>query len=372
MPLGVGADPPGRPDSLPGPAGSCRNRAVSVPGLESADPAAYGRDMEDLRQVAAFVAVAESLHIGRAAEALGLTRAVVSGRLRRLEAGVDLDLVDRSHRCRIALTPEGSALLPAARALLRAGRAFADEADAVGTARHGVVRVAITTERSAVLTELTRALEGTDGGWRVEVVETDPRSASGLLAIGGVEFVLSDYRLPATTRSGLPTPGPHRRERRDRRVVRVGDTRPVLVTWRTRWFEARDGRRGSVFRRAMVRMREAMFAGEPLPPAELARRRAWSRRCAADKEAAVRRRDEQRFGPAEARARAAARERRRALQRLWKGWVRGEADVCEFVDWMRERGVDPGLGMDPERPPRGARRATSDSPTRGAPRPVRG
>lgn len=354
--------------------------------------AAYGRGMEDLQQVAAFVAVAEALHIGRAATALGLTRATVSGRLRRLEARVGMVLVDRSHRCLITLTPEGSALLPGAQELLRAGRVFDGELEAVRTGRRGVVRVALATERTRVVDELERAVAAVDEGWQVQVIETDPRTAARAIAFGAVEYAVSRRRLPATTRCGIPTPGPHRREPRDRTVVGLPDCRPVVVTTRRRWLEpsvdagsgarvgmggdarvdptsgperptdecARHAREAASYALAetlvstMLALRDTWLADVPMPPVIRARWRSWSRQCAARRENDLRRREERRLGVTAAHARSEARGRRRWLLRLWKGWARGDRDLCAYVDWMRERGVDPGLGMDPARPPRGS------------------
>ena len=359
--------------------------------------------MEDLDQVAAFVAVAETMHLGRAATGLGVSRSTVSGRLRRLEDQVGMVLIDRSHRCRIALTAEGSALLPAARTLVGAGRGFGDEIAAVRSGRKGVVRVALTTLRSPVGAELERAMAGVHEGWRVEVTEMNRKSAARALAIGGIDCVLSSERLPATTRCGVPTPGPNRRERHDAMYVSDGGSAPgVLVTWRRRWMSPAAGGSGTgtgesgVDRRArsggspvggpgrgdksgsgvgpgcgsaartdassavadglmtvMRRFRRAMFADVPMSSTRLAQWRAYSRRSAAERDVALWRREVRREGYAEAARRERARKRRRWLIRLWKGWARGDRDVCEYVDWIRERGGDPGLGRDPDNPPRG-------------------
>lgn len=72
-----------------------------------------------LDQVRLFVAVAEEMHVTRAARGLGLTQSAVSAALAALEARHGVALFDRVGR-HVELTPEGRAFLPEARALLAA------------------------------------------------------------------------------------------------------------------------------------------------------------------------------------------------------------------------------------------------------------
>ena len=69
------------------------------------------------RRLGYFVAVAEELHVGRAAEVLGMSQPALTQQLRVLEAEIGVPLVRRAGRG-IALTEAGSALLPEARAAL--------------------------------------------------------------------------------------------------------------------------------------------------------------------------------------------------------------------------------------------------------------
>ncbi|MFC0385844.1 LysR substrate-binding domain-containing protein [Muricoccus vinaceus] len=80
------------------------------------------------RRLSYFVAVAHELHVGRAAEALGMTQPALTQQLRVLEAEIGVALVRRVGRG-IALTEAGSALLPEARAALE------QEAHAIAIAR---------------------------------------------------------------------------------------------------------------------------------------------------------------------------------------------------------------------------------------------
>lgn len=77
----------------------------------------------DRLELEAFVAVAEELHFGRAAQRLHRGQPTLSDTIRRLEANLGGRLFDRSSR-RVSLTDLGAALLPDARAALAHLRHF--------------------------------------------------------------------------------------------------------------------------------------------------------------------------------------------------------------------------------------------------------
>jgi DNA-binding transcriptional LysR family regulator len=73
----------------------------------------------DLRRLRYFVAVADRLNFGRAAEALHIAQPVLSRQVRALEQELKVQLFERGNRA-TRLTPAGEALLDEARPLLAA------------------------------------------------------------------------------------------------------------------------------------------------------------------------------------------------------------------------------------------------------------
>jgi DNA-binding transcriptional LysR family regulator len=82
--------------------------------------------MFTLTQLAGFVAVAEELHFGAAAERLHITQPPLSRQVRELERSLGAPLFERTSRS-VAITPAGAALLPAARRILQLAERAADD-----------------------------------------------------------------------------------------------------------------------------------------------------------------------------------------------------------------------------------------------------
>ena len=99
--------------------------------------------MITLDQVRSFVAVAEELHFGRAAERLQMTQPPLSRQIQKLEKSVGAQLLERDNR-RVALTGAGAAFLDEAYRLLNLVEGAGDLARRVDAGAAGVVRLGFT------------------------------------------------------------------------------------------------------------------------------------------------------------------------------------------------------------------------------------
>jgi DNA-binding transcriptional LysR family regulator len=97
----------------------------------------------EVRQLRYFVAVAEELHFGRAAERLHVAQPAVSQQVVRLERELGVRLLERTSR-RVALTSDGRRLLDEARAALAAVDRVRVVAAELSAGRTAVLRVGTT------------------------------------------------------------------------------------------------------------------------------------------------------------------------------------------------------------------------------------
>jgi DNA-binding transcriptional LysR family regulator len=75
------------------------------------------RACPELRELRAFVAVAEELHFGRAAARIHIAQSPLSRTIQKLESAIGVALFERNRRS-VRLTPAGMMLLESARELL--------------------------------------------------------------------------------------------------------------------------------------------------------------------------------------------------------------------------------------------------------------
>lgn len=110
----------------------------------------------ELRQLRYFLAVAEELHFGKAAERVFIAQSPLSRQIKQLEDELGVQLFRRTKRS-VELTDAGRALIPEAEAILLATRR-AKEA-AVGAKQGRIGRLTIGFTQSAVYTPLARILK---------------------------------------------------------------------------------------------------------------------------------------------------------------------------------------------------------------------
>ncbi len=96
--------------------------------------------MLELRQLRYFVAVAETEHIGNAADRLGISQSPLSRQIQQLESRLGLVLFERSKQ-RIFLTREGKAFLQEARRLLMQAANVEQHARRIGKGETGYISI---------------------------------------------------------------------------------------------------------------------------------------------------------------------------------------------------------------------------------------
>jgi DNA-binding transcriptional LysR family regulator len=175
----------------------------------------------DLRHLRYFVAVAEELHFGRAAERLTMAQPPLSQAIRRLESELGVDLLHRTTR-RVDLTDAGRAYLARAKRILGEVDEAAHEArrvaaGAVGHLALGCVGSATYSLLPALSRGLRRELPGVDFSFRGEMLVPDQAAA---LRSGEIDVALLRPPIADLTLTVLPL-------RRDRLVVAVPDDHPL-------------------------------------------------------------------------------------------------------------------------------------------------
>ncbi len=106
----------------------------------------------DLRQLRYFIAVAEELHFGRAAQRLAITQPPLSFNIAKLEESLGFELLRRSTR-EVALTPAGQVMYQEAIKILALARKAQTLAGRIARGESGTIHVGFV--GSALLTQLT-------------------------------------------------------------------------------------------------------------------------------------------------------------------------------------------------------------------------
>lgn len=123
----------------------------------------------DVHQIRAFLAVAEELHFGRAAERLHVAQPPLSRTIKGLERELSTRLFDRNTRS-VTLTASGQALLGPAREVLEALRRAEAAVHSADEGETGLVRVSyagLSTHR--LVAQLARAVRSQRPGIQIEL-----------------------------------------------------------------------------------------------------------------------------------------------------------------------------------------------------------
>jgi DNA-binding transcriptional LysR family regulator len=151
----------------------------------------------ELRDLEAFVAVAEELHFGRAAERLLVSQPPLSNRIRQLERDLRLKLFERSTRS-VALTDAGARLLGPARKVLNDVEEARNVAASIASGEQGRVRIGFAGASSQrALPLLTRAVRSAHP--KIELVlqsQTYVYAALERLVAGSLDLAFARLPIP--------------------------------------------------------------------------------------------------------------------------------------------------------------------------------
>lgn len=146
----------------------------------------------ETRELRYFVAVAEELHFGRAAQRLGIAQPPLSRAIQQLERRLGAALLDRTSRT-VTLTDAGSVLLVEGRAALDAVEAAerrTRRAALPSTGRPGLVLVTKASASRELLARLLDAYAAQPGAVPVDVMLCGPAEQERLLREGRADVAL--------------------------------------------------------------------------------------------------------------------------------------------------------------------------------------
>src|SRR6478609_8150638 len=148
-------------------------------------------NMPDLRRLRYFVAVAERLHFGRAAEALHISQPPLSRAIRALEDDLGVALFARTRR-KVELTPEGERLLEETRRLTGHLERTVHELRAMSAGKHARLRIGFVSlaDYGGVLPALLKQYKAAHPGVRLSLREMLSPDQAAALAAGELDFGL--------------------------------------------------------------------------------------------------------------------------------------------------------------------------------------
>ncbi len=159
----------------------------------------------ETRELRYFVAVAEELHVSRAAERLGIAQPPLSRAVAQLERRLGVQLLVRSNRG-VGLTPAGAVLLDEARAVLTAVEAAERRTRRAAAAPDGRAPVVLASKAGAAEELVAKLLDrhaAAPGAVAVEVLLCGPAEQARALRDGRADVAL--LHLPFDDATGLDT-----------------------------------------------------------------------------------------------------------------------------------------------------------------------
>ena len=156
----------------------------------------------ETRELRCFVAVAEELHFGRAAERLGIAQPPLSRTISHLERRLGFTLLERTSR-KVSLTQAGNVLLSEGRNVLAALTAAERRTRQAATSQVGLVLAAKAGTADELLAKLVDSYAGEPGAVPVEILLCESQLQRTLLLEGRADVALMHHPFEST--AGLDT-----------------------------------------------------------------------------------------------------------------------------------------------------------------------
>ncbi|WP_037314359.1 LysR substrate-binding domain-containing protein [Amycolatopsis orientalis] len=188
----------------------------------------------DVQQLRSFLAVAEELHFGRAAERLHIAQPPLSRTIKQLERELGIRLFDRNTRS-VNLTAGGQALVGPAKDVIEALRRADAAVRSAGDGEVGLVRIAFAgVSTHDLVARLARAVRAQRPGIRLELSSQNfAQPAMKKLVQGETDIALGRWDvIPAEVVARVVMP--------DALVVAVPDTHPLAGARRLEFGQLAD------------------------------------------------------------------------------------------------------------------------------------
>ncbi|MFG2130859.1 LysR family transcriptional regulator [Streptomyces sp. NPDC048751] len=156
----------------------------------------------DIRELRYFVAVAEELHFGKAAQRLGIAQPPLSRTITQLERRLGIALLERNSR-KVTLTKAGAVLVAEGRSILSALTAAERRTREAATEHPSLVLAAKSGTVGELLTKLLDAYAAEPGAVTVDLLLCEAHQHQRLLQEGQADVAL--LHLPFDSAAGLDT-----------------------------------------------------------------------------------------------------------------------------------------------------------------------